>query len=87
MKKGKRRKEKQEDGEKKEGKERNSVQREHARDNVRYVGALCQRAGRRGAEKGGEWEQIERWQHMRARDSHGAPFVRVSATQLVTVYV
>lgn len=37
--------------------------------------------------KGEEWEQIERWQHMRARDSHGAPFVRVSATQLVTVYV
>lgn len=27
----------------------------------------------------------ELWQHMRARDSHGAPFVRVSATQLVTV--
>lgn len=41
---------------------------------TRYVKEIEQRERER-REKGKEWEQIELWQHMRARDSHGAPFV------------
>lgn len=46
----------------------------------------CVRVMSKGREKGERsGSGSELWQHMRARDSHGAPFVRVSATQLVTV--
>lgn len=47
---------------------------------MRYVYALCQRGGKREGKRARSGSGSELWQHMRARDSHGAPFVRVNAT-------
>lgn len=69
------------------GKKRGTRGNFECRDNVRYVYALCQRGGKREGKRARSGSGSELWQHMRARDSHGAPFVRVSATQLVTVCI